>query len=415
MELAVGLWSKLPFEILERVLSFLPAPDLCRYRSVCKKWKSLIRKPTFVAACMRNVKDSDGSFIVARYYRHKRPDVVSSEPSDFERGVSIFDFKAKRWFTVLKDDERRTYSEDLVVDGGLVCQYKWQPRVWGNMVWPLIVYNPLENTTKTIEGTILHYYFGYDIPNMALVVDSLTRKYKIFLMRGPQCIFAHPMDPREPYMIVFDSATREWALSLNQPPDLPQESPDRFTRMCLCVVAHQNKLYTLAMFDVYEHQICCYNISQDVWEDLGIRFHLRDKLFFPQLIVSGDRLFLVTWSLEVENWTPERDWQLEVYEIMIPERTHVRIFGMTNAAVLQIFGRKSAEKIHKYKHPEVNAFIFGNSVVLMAKRTGILIMFDMVTRLLDSLPPNPSRPPADEGYSCEAKQTNLVLPTRRRS
>jgi hypothetical protein len=42
MELIAGLWSELPSELLEQVLPFLTVPDLCRYRSACKRWNSLI-------------------------------------------------------------------------------------------------------------------------------------------------------------------------------------------------------------------------------------------------------------------------------------------------------------------------------------------------------------------------------------
>lgn len=43
------LWSRLPLEIVERTLLFLPVPVLCRFRTVCKSWNSLICKPAFGA------------------------------------------------------------------------------------------------------------------------------------------------------------------------------------------------------------------------------------------------------------------------------------------------------------------------------------------------------------------------------
>lgn len=48
--LAMGegaLWSKLPREVMECVLSFLPLPALCRLRTVCKGWNDILCGPSF--------------------------------------------------------------------------------------------------------------------------------------------------------------------------------------------------------------------------------------------------------------------------------------------------------------------------------------------------------------------------------
>ncbi|KAG0578444.1 hypothetical protein KC19_4G023100 [Ceratodon purpureus] len=43
------LWQQMPFELVERVLSFLGPPDLCRCRPVCRRWDYLICTPRFGA------------------------------------------------------------------------------------------------------------------------------------------------------------------------------------------------------------------------------------------------------------------------------------------------------------------------------------------------------------------------------
>lgn len=69
IDLNAALWSRLPIKIVERVLSFLPVLDLCRYCIVCKTWNQLIRAPEFGAQCAKNAAKSDASFIVIRSYR----------------------------------------------------------------------------------------------------------------------------------------------------------------------------------------------------------------------------------------------------------------------------------------------------------------------------------------------------------
>ncbi|KAJ7536381.1 hypothetical protein O6H91_12G067000 [Diphasiastrum complanatum] len=47
------LWSKLPSDLLERTLAFLPLPILFRFRCVCKRWNSLPSCPSFTEFCKR--------------------------------------------------------------------------------------------------------------------------------------------------------------------------------------------------------------------------------------------------------------------------------------------------------------------------------------------------------------------------
>lgn len=54
----------LPSELLERVLPFVPVPELCRFRSVCKGWNSLICTPEFGTQCMES--GSDGAYFVVK-------------------------------------------------------------------------------------------------------------------------------------------------------------------------------------------------------------------------------------------------------------------------------------------------------------------------------------------------------------
>ncbi|TQE03295.1 hypothetical protein C1H46_011107 [Malus baccata] len=48
LDMDAGIWSKLPEELLELVLSFLPLKNLLNLRSTCKRFKSLLFSPSFV-------------------------------------------------------------------------------------------------------------------------------------------------------------------------------------------------------------------------------------------------------------------------------------------------------------------------------------------------------------------------------
>lgn len=61
-----SFWSELPPEILERVLSFVPSPSLCRFRAVCRKWRELLCKTSFHELCDCNGKKEKYLF-VSRY------------------------------------------------------------------------------------------------------------------------------------------------------------------------------------------------------------------------------------------------------------------------------------------------------------------------------------------------------------
>ena len=47
-------WSRLSDEIGEHMLSLSSMPALCRCRSVCRKWNTLLRKPQFLDLCDLN-------------------------------------------------------------------------------------------------------------------------------------------------------------------------------------------------------------------------------------------------------------------------------------------------------------------------------------------------------------------------
>lgn len=155
MELSATLWSRLPFEDAQRVQSFLPVADLCRCRSVCKRWNLLISTPEFNVLCAQNAAKRDASFIGIRYERVcESRTACDDEMSDGEipnegmpkfkkylekktpAGCCFLDLNTRRWHIVEDDDEKhrlKLCSEVVAMDGGLFCQYSFT-RCEGNSI-----------------------------------------------------------------------------------------------------------------------------------------------------------------------------------------------------------------------------------------------------------------------------------------
>jgi hypothetical protein len=65
------LWSRIPLEIVEQMLSFLPKPVLCKFQTVCKKWNLHIYEPEFGTLCTEN-SGQDACFIVTHWATRSR-------------------------------------------------------------------------------------------------------------------------------------------------------------------------------------------------------------------------------------------------------------------------------------------------------------------------------------------------------
>jgi hypothetical protein len=119
-DLAVELWSALPPEIVERVLTFLSAPALCRFRTVCKRWNVLICKPEFGALYIQRTRQ-DAGFVVLRFITY------SDEEEPFRvvnPGWSILDVSARRWYTINDGTEQDVFETGNVAMDHLGLLYQ---------------------------------------------------------------------------------------------------------------------------------------------------------------------------------------------------------------------------------------------------------------------------------------------------
>ena len=118
------VWRRLPFELVRLVLSFLPVPELCRCRAVCKGWNFLISTSKFRTLSHHNARKGPG-YIVAR--------VVDNSQGGLKfHGWSVLDLDARRWYRIEHDQtpmlggapfaSGHVTCACVATDAGLVCE-----------------------------------------------------------------------------------------------------------------------------------------------------------------------------------------------------------------------------------------------------------------------------------------------------
>ncbi|KAG0606926.1 hypothetical protein M758_9G179800 [Ceratodon purpureus] len=371
MDLSAALWSDLPLEMLEQVLSYLPVPDLCRYRTVCKRWDRLICDPKFGSLSAQNAVKREASLIVMPY------SIRGME----HLGWCFLDVNARQWY-VFKDDGqsiRRHFARNSAVrmDGGLVCQYDlWSDRI--------VVYNPMSQTHREVP-TVPRKCLApsYNFREVIFVVDIISQSFKIFLFYS-----SHPHDLKNVLKLIYDSVTNEWKTST---------SP-------LYISSGSKLLGHRVLFEGYlysflpkEHPLWRYNLVKDAWENLDVP--LGDGFTGARLVVTANRLFLVAWSkgrgLGFDDGGPNmtREVLFEMSEADVKERFETGIENRSTGL------------------PGITAFSFGNSLLFMSESTGVTAAFDVVTRSWDrNFPPNPLEYLPDVDCMWKGKQMNLLLP-----
>lgn len=94
-----GLASGLPGKIIERVLSLLPVPALCRFRSVCKAWNELLCKPAFLDLC-----DASGGHDAYLFVTGHLADFDCCWVHDaYRRATCFLDLENNRWYSIPVD------------------------------------------------------------------------------------------------------------------------------------------------------------------------------------------------------------------------------------------------------------------------------------------------------------------------
>ncbi|CAJ1972816.1 unnamed protein product [Sphenostylis stenocarpa] len=222
------IWSKLPPEILEYILSFLPLKTFLNLRSTCKGFWSLIFSPSFISKHSSISSSSSSPFSSFLLLSHPQ----------FHRHFPLYDCTLGTWRNIslsLSDSSFHSFPSltTLVSSGGLFC-------LSDSLSCSLLVCNLLAKSSRKIQYPsfslhLEHLTFvttpaGYTIfvlcseaaSNCAFVYDSNVRTWKRFHGFGPVLgdhhhrqgvfykgglYFATP----EPFsVVIFDLASGRW-------------------------------------------------------------------------------------------------------------------------------------------------------------------------------------------------------------
>jgi hypothetical protein len=419
MELSAALWSGLPSEIIEQVLSFVPVPDLCRYRAVCTTWNRLICNPKFAAVHAAKRRDHAISFIVMSFnYTFKADRQAFRKSSTCESSSwCVLDLTARRWYTVKNDLYRFKRDSDIMAMGaGLVCQYL-ETESQSNSI---IVHNPVATTGARVLPTAPDHFTSQSFPELSLVF-KYNSHFKVILINhsfNDKDILDDPMLPPEvrsliqtdPFVRVYDSGTNAWACMAN--PTWIFNGIGHIRRS----IMFQGFLHVL-FYAEKEYQLWRYGLEENAWEKLAVP--ISGDFKYPELVVTGDRFFLVAWYCKrfclalnggLKN-LKERRWFYKLFEIKVPGMRRETLFDLSKAKVVSLFDVKTGVENSECQYPRMSVFSFGSSLLFMSNSSGKSMSFDVVTRKWDhAWPQNPLGYLPDEDCSWVGEHMNLLLP-----
>ena len=153
------IWSQLPAELLEHVLSFLPLKTFLNLRSTCKHFKSLVFSPSFVSKHSSSSSSSFSSFLLL------------SHPQ-FPHHFPLYDCMLGTWrrFSLSFSNLLPCLAPTVLSSsGGLLC-------LSDSVSSSLVVCNLLARSSRRIEFPTYSFHFEH------LTFVSTPIGYKIFML-----------------------------------------------------------------------------------------------------------------------------------------------------------------------------------------------------------------------------------------
>lgn len=411
MDLDEGLWSGLPSELIERMLSFLPVLDLCRLRSVCKRWNELLCKATFHDLCELNRKENAYLFVTRHHDYHDGGEI---DPK-FKRTMSLLDLDSRRWYSLKphhvephvepnveslraprKDD---IASQMLAMDDGLVCDMT----ISDDAAVVLTISDPIARTRKELPEPPVYLDPEDALPIIVTAADPVTRSYRVFVITDN--------DEPDRRIFMYESSTDEWR-GLKSPP------VHLGLRTAVSAVSFGGMLYVIfRLFPARRFLLLSYDLQEDVWKLYSLKIPNK-KSRPPQLVVSCNRLFTMMWIGEQRPSAPEQGSHrllFEVREVLVAEFSSRMVVQLTTTQLQQMFGEEGGDFDIACGVPCFNSSGSCESLVLMSFLSGKLISYDLASGSVVALSAHPVKPNEfEEGYNVpliyyQGKYTNLSL------
>lgn len=370
----VGDCGELPVEIIERVLSFLAIPELCRLRSVCKTWNELLSKPSFHDLYERNGKNDAFLFLT----RDLDCDGWSVVDPVFRSTVSFLDLETQRWHSIpagssLEDEFETQLS---AMDDGLICELSTLRGSDDDLA--LTISDPVAKIRTALPAPPEIFCLGTYLPIILPAVDIPARSFKVFLVNNPR------EGNREGKTLirvhVHEPCRNEWR-GLRNPPKEFEEA------IAGSAVILSHVLY-IVFRDIVRRQfvLLSYDLQDDAWTELR-RMSFPRKLRHPQLVARENRLFMNAWSDSEQEGSNVS--LFEVFEILVTDYTIRTVVQFTISTLHQLFEEQDSEFDIAYGVPCVGSSGMCTYVVLMSSLSGKLISYELKSGAVSVLPANP--------------------------
>ncbi|KAI3673011.1 hypothetical protein L6452_39119 [Arctium lappa] len=178
------IWRKLPIELLERILSFLPLTTFLYLRSTCKYFRSLIFSPLFLSTHTNSLSSSPiSSFLLL------------SHPQSTH--YLIYDTHLNTWRNLKLPLSRSLSCTPLLSTATCLLCFSAVPDSSNSA---FVIYNLLARSSRVVKFP--EYPFAFELPT--LIVNSSGSYYRLF------CLSSRSSSSHV-YAYVYDSRVRQWS------------------------------------------------------------------------------------------------------------------------------------------------------------------------------------------------------------
>lgn len=184
MPLQDRIWSGLPEDLIDRTLACLPVPSFFRFRSVCKRWNTLLKTTSFLELWSTVVSQQLWLFSIHAKHPTEMVAMAYNPSLGFWHTVPVPQYLSKMY--------------TLASAGGLLCSASYP-----NRLAVVCVCNPLTTQWKDLPSML----YIKRVHLLGMIVDKVTKHYKIVVVgtQSRQDLVSNTE--------VYDSATGAWEIT----------------------------------------------------------------------------------------------------------------------------------------------------------------------------------------------------------
>lgn len=320
------LWSRLPLELLERVIENLPIDALLRFRTVCKAWKAHISSYRYAELCYKTPNEGPWCLTII---------------PDFE-AIAVYDVALDRWHQLPFPSTAAKYNmQPFSSGGGVVCF-----RNVNNSKF--FVYNPLTRSCSNLT------------PNRW---STSSDRDKVWVVTDQSEVFILVVVKESGRYEVYDSYSNQW----NKPRMLPQ-----------IITIHQESIIPsrsvssdgiLYMVSKFPYDLVTYDTITGSWSKLYVRWP--EQSWNHILSEYGGRIYMLAFQMENEH-VSFCEWEFRSQGM-----SWVKVDSMPNSFCHEVFGDES-------KGWQVNSLANRDLVLLHFSKTEsqeYLILYNRILKL----------------------------------